>query len=78
MRRYYITLCGEYFGKYVEVYARNEDSAYALAVKQFGLLNVGNVYTVRKWACKYTAPFQSVGELYNPDNEKYLRRKKIL
>ena len=61
LRHYYVTLCNEYYGKYVEIYALNKDIAFDSVVAKYGVLNVSNVYTERAWQDKYTQCFSRLG-----------------
>lgn len=77
MRHYYVTLCAEYFGNYVDVNASSRDEAYNVAKKRFGVLNVSTVYTERAWDRKLTYWLNYAGKLENEEELKFLRRQKI-
>lgn len=62
LRLYYITLCGEYEGRYVEIYARDKDRAVWSTERVFGVMNVSTVYTAKAWRKKYTGDLISVGK----------------
>ena len=61
LRHYYVTLCGPYRGKYVEIKSTDKDAAFDEVVKIYGLLNVSSVYTEKMWQQKYTDIFTSAG-----------------
>ena len=61
LRHYYVTLCGPYRGKYVEIRSTNKDKAFDSVVKVYGILNVSSVYTEKAWERKYTDIFTSLG-----------------
>ena len=77
MRLYYVTLCGDYRGKYINVYAKSGDEAYRLAVNEYGVLNVCSAYTEKGF--EHIKSFVTYfGKLWNPAENDYLRRKKII
>ena len=76
-RYYYVTLCGFYRGQYAVVFAKSGDEAYSLAVKQLGILNVSTAYTEKAFERKKPY-FKYYGHLRNPDEQAYLRRKRII
>lgn len=77
MWHYYITLCAEHFGDYVDVNASSREEAYKIALNRFGVLNVSTVYTEREWNRKLTYWLKYVGALENEEELKFLRRQKI-
>ena len=78
LRHYYITLSGEYINRYADIYTDNAENAYSKAVVKFGVMNVGNVYTEKAWARKYTKSFRYLCEVGREDREQYLRSRKII
>ena len=61
LRHYYITLCGDYRGKYVEIKSTDKNTALDSVIKIYGILNVSRVYTDKAWQSKYTDNFTSLG-----------------
>ena len=76
IRKYFITFRdGENFGKFVIVYAPNEDDAFRMACNEFGASYVSNVYTEFNWKRKYTKHLTFLKELNNEDYQKYIQRR---
>lgn len=70
LRHYYVTLCGDYRGKYVEIMATDKDRAFDGVVKVYGVLNVFKVYTDKAWERKYTDIFAYLGYIVSEDETK--------
>lgn len=77
LRHYYITLCGRRWGYYVDVYGKNKDKAYELAIFKYGRRDVSRVYTEQAWKDKSKIFYTYLGKIDNTDEQEYLRRKKI-
>ena len=75
---YFVTLCGKYFGYYVDVWARNKEQAYDLVSKVYGNMNTSTAYSANAWKDKYKSHLKYLGKVYNPEENEYLRRKKII
>lgn len=75
---YFVTLCGKYFGYYVDVWARNKEQAYDLVRDVYGNMNTSTAYTASAWRDKAKWNMKYLGKVYNPEEDEYLRRKKII
>ena len=76
IRLYYITLSGEYQGRYVEIYARDKDRAVWNTERVFGVMNVSTVYTAKAWRKKSTENLISVGKIESEDEREYRRLRR--
>lgn len=76
IRLYYITLCGEFQGRYVEIYARDKDRAVWSTERVFGVMNVSTVYTAKAWSKRYTGNLISVGKIESEDEREYRRLRR--
>lgn len=77
LRHYYVTLCGSRWGYYVDVYGKNKENAYKLALFKYGSRCVSHVYTEQAWFNKNVTFYSYLGKIDNTDEQEYLRRKKI-
>mgnify|MGYP003571299568 CR=1 FL=1 len=75
---YFVTLCGKYFGYYVDVWARNKEQAYDLVSKVYGNMNTSTAYTAKAWQEKSKWNMKYLGKVNNSEEDEYLRRKKII
>ena len=67
VHKYYVTFKdGENFGTYAVVYSENADKAFEIATKEFGWINVSNIYTEHNWKYKYTMHLRFLKEV-NPE-----------
>ena len=73
LRHYYVTLCGPYRGKYVEIKSTDKTTAFDSVVKVYGVLNVSRVYTDKAWERKYTDIFTSAGYIESEFEKQYKR-----
>ena len=78
LRHYYITLCGDYCGKYVDIMATDKNVAIDSVIKVYGILNVSKVYTEKAWQLKYTDIFTYLGHVESEEEckEKEERRRR--
>lgn len=70
LRHYYITLCGEYRGKFVDIMATDKNVALDSVIKVYGILNVSRVYTEKAWQLKYTDIFTYAGYIESEEERK--------
>ena len=54
LRHYYVTLCGKYFKRYVDLYSTDKNRALDRVIDEYGVLNVSRVYTEKAWQNKFT------------------------
>ena len=73
LRHYYVTLCGDYYGKYVDIMATDRDIALDSVIGIYGILNVSRVYTESAWQTKYTDCFTYLGYIKSEKEEQYKR-----
>ena len=78
LRHYYVTLCGDYFGKYVDLYAFDKEYALDGVIKIYGVMNVSKAYTDTAWRYKFTDIFTYAGFIESEEERirKYERRQK--
>lgn len=77
VRKYYVCFKdGENFGTYAVVYAENADKAFEIATKEFGWINVSNVYTEHNWQFKYISHLRFLKEVNPEYYQKYLTKSR--
>lgn len=70
LRHYFVTLCGAYRGKYVEIMATDKNTAFDGVVKVYGVLNVFKAYTDKAWERKYTEIYTSAGYIESEEERQ--------
>lgn len=73
LRHYYVTLCGKYFGKYVDIYSTDKVAAIDGVIKVYGILNVSRVYTEQAWQNNYTDIFAYAGNVESEEERQSKR-----
>lgn len=73
LRHYYVTLCGDCFGKYVDICSTDKITAIDGVIKVYGILNVSRVYTEKAWQNKFTDIFKYAGYIES-EEEKQSKR----
>ena len=75
LRHYYVTLCGDHYGKYVDINSCNKDDALTSVMEEYGVWDVSRVYTEAAWQRKYTDVFTYAGFIES-DEERRLKEDK--
>ena len=76
LRHYYVTLCGDYFGKYVDLYAFDKEYALDGVIKVYGVMNVSKVYTDTAWQRKYKDVFTYAGFIESDEERRFKEDRK--